>query len=157
MAHSKNLLKSIAVTTLIAGTFDISVAFLNAYASAKVLPEIVLQYIASGVFGKAAFSGGLAMAAMGLLFHFIIAFASVVAFYLAYPQIALLRKSVLLNAVLIALIAWLITTQFIIPLSQITQPPFDWHKALLAIAILIVFLGTPIALRTRNFYRKNNG
>ena len=153
---NSNLLINILIAGLIAGTLDILAAFLNAYLSSKIMPDAVLKYIASGVFGKSAFSGGIEMLFLGLLFHFIIAFACTSIFYLVYPMLPFLKFSLFVNAILIGIVAWVIPTQIIIPMSQITQPPFDISKALVAILILIFFLGLPIAFGAKQFYEGQN-
>jgi hypothetical protein len=145
--------KSIALTTLIAGTMDITAACTQAYLSANVMPDRVLKYVASGVFGKAAFAGGLDMMAWGLFFHFIIAFSCVVCFFLAYPKLPLLEKSVLLNSVLIGLVAWTVTARLIVPMSQVPQSPFQLSKAIVAASILVVCIGFPIAYNARQFFK----
>ena len=66
------MLKAILKTGLIAGTLDILAAIVIL---AKMNAVGVLQYVASGVFGKEAFSGGTTMAIAGLIFHYIIAFS----------------------------------------------------------------------------------
>ena len=137
--------KSILSTTLLAGTLDITAACTNAWLSSKTTPDVVLKYIASGVFGKPAFSGGYGMMAWGLFFHFIIAFACTACFFWAYPKWRFLQKSILLNAVLIGVAAWLVTTRAVIPLSQITPTPFNLSKAFVAVAILVVCIGLPVA------------
>lgn len=144
--------KSILLTTLIAGTYDIIAACIHAYLAAKILPESVLRYVASGAFGKSAYEGGIEMSILGLLFHFIIAFACTATFYRVYPKLAFLKFNVLLNAFVIGIVAWFITTQIIIPLSQITPAPFNFSKVLIAISILIVCIGLPIAYRAKKFY-----
>lgn len=52
--------KPIFKTTLLAGSLDITAACVNAYISNKIMPGRVLQYIASGIFGKDAYAGGMA-------------------------------------------------------------------------------------------------
>lgn len=146
------LFKQIAVTTLIAGTLDIIGACISNFVVSGVLPGRILQFIASGVFGKAAFNGGYGMMAAGLLFHFIIAFACTTVFFLLYPKINFLKKSVWLNAVLIALTAWVVTTQVIIPLSKIPKPPFSFIGAARAIVILIICIGLPISYAANKEY-----
>lgn len=141
--------KSILITALIAGTCDIIAACTNAYLSAKVMPAYVLRFVASGAFGKAAFTGGSEMPLMGLLFHFIIALACTATFYWAYPKLAFLKHNVFLNAILIGVVAWIVTTQIIIRMSQITPAPFNFSKALVAMAILVVCIGLPIAFRAK--------
>jgi hypothetical protein len=68
-------------TILLAGTLDIVAACIRAYTANGVTPDRVLQYIAAGVFGKSAYTGGYGMMAWGLFFHFIIASACVACFF----------------------------------------------------------------------------
>ena len=145
--------KSIVITTLIAGTLDIVAACLHAYWTAKIMPERVLKYIASGLFGKSAFASGPPMIFLGLLIHFCITFACAFVFYWIYPKWALLKFSFFINALFIGIVAWLVTTQLLIPLSPITTPPFNLLKAVWAICILIVCIGLPIAFRAQQFYK----
>jgi hypothetical protein len=144
--------KSILFTTFIAGTCDIVAACTQAYISAKILPTIVLKYIASGVFGKSAYEGGIEILLLGLLFHYLIALACTAAFYWLYPKLSFPKFSLFLNAFIIGIVAWFVTTQMIIPMSQITPAPFSVSKALMAISILIVCIGFPIAYRAKQFY-----
>lgn len=146
--------KSIFATTLFAGTLDILAACLNAYLSVNITPDKVLKYIASGVFGNAAFSGGTGMVLFGLLFHFIIAFACTAVFYWLYPKASFFKFSLTVNAVLIAIAAWLVTTKLVIPMSHITPPPFNLSKAFISIFILIVCIGIPIAYQSKRFYQE---
>ena len=148
--------KTILTTTLIAGALDITAACLNAYISGNVMPESVLRYVASGAFGKTAFTEGNSMLLWGLFFHFIIAFACVVGYFLLYPKLDFLKNSLLLNSVLIGVVAWVVTTLGIIPMSQIAARPFNPIKALIAVSILIACIGLPIAYNASKFYKNNN-
>jgi hypothetical protein len=144
--------KTILITTFIAGTLDILAAFIQSYAANNVLPSTVLKYIASGVFGNNAFAGGAEMIAFGLIVHYFIAFACTYCFFWAYPRWTFLRQSVALNSVLIALIAWAVTTRLIVPFSQARHAPFNIVNALIAIGILIVCVGLPIAYFAKRYY-----
>ena len=79
--------KQIFKATLWAGSLDILAAFLNSYLRNKTSPGIVLQYIASGVLGEEAFSGGYATMAIGLFFHFMIAFSCTALFFVLFPRL----------------------------------------------------------------------
>ena len=149
--------KSILLTTLLAGTLDITAACLNAYLSAKLMPETVLRYVASGAFGKSAFTGDNSMILWGLCFHFIIALSCTVCYFLAYPKLEFLHQNLLLSSILIGVAAWIVTNLGIIPMSQIVPRPFDFTKVLIAAAILVVCIGLPIACNTANFYKVNLG
>jgi hypothetical protein len=137
----------------IAGTLDIIAACASAYLQKGTLPRIVLKYIASGVLGQAAFKAGTGVMLLGLLFHFIIAFACTAVFFLIYPKFEFLKKSVLLNAVFIGVIAWVVTTQMVIPMSEISKTPFNLAAAIRAVIILIVCIGFPVSYATKKYYQ----
>jgi len=137
---------------LLAGILDILAACIQSYLMANVMPSTVLKYIASGVFGKSAFTGGFGMQVWGLLFHFVIAFACTASYFVLYPKITFLKKNWLVNAVLIALVAWVVTNLIIIPMSKIPNHPFSFSKALIALIILIFSIGLPISFFAKKFY-----
>ncbi len=150
------MIKEILKATLIAGILDIIAACLQAYIKSGVTPDRILMYIASGVFGKAAAKGGLPMQMMGLLFHFIIAFACTACFFRLYLLLPILHKNMWFNSLLIALAAWTVTTRLIIPLTSIKQPPFDVVNALQAVAILFFCIGLPIAYFAKQYFEQKN-
>lgn len=80
------------------------------------MPSKVLKYIAIGVIGQSAYSGGFGMQICGLLFHFVIAYACTASYFLLYPKIDFLKKNWLINAVLIALVAWAVARVCLPPL-----------------------------------------
>ena len=68
-------LKVIIIAGIIAGTLDIIAACVHYYiVSDGKNPDVVLKFIASGVFGpRQAFSGGFIMSVLGLVLHYAIA------------------------------------------------------------------------------------
>ena len=149
--------RSVAILTtgLLAGTLDISAACIQYYLKTEKDPANVLRYVASGVFGKAAFTGGTAMAAWGLLFHYLIAFGLTIFFFWLYPPITWIGRNIVAAGIFYALFAWLITTQVIVRLSKVPSPPsIEIKKIIVPILILIVCIGLPIALMTHRYYRR---
>lgn len=146
--------KQIFKATLWAGSLDILAAFLNSYLRNKTSPGIVLQYIASGVLGEEAFSGGYATMAIGLFFHFMIAFSCTALFFVLFPRLKFLHHSILVNAVLIALVAWVVTNLAVMPLSRVEQGAFIFNRVLIAIGILIICIGLPIAVSAKRYFLK---
>ena len=146
--------KQICKAALIAGCLDIIAACTQAWLAKSIAPDIVLKYIASGVFGKDAFAGGVGMILFGLLVHFLIAFACTLVYFLLYPKIKLLHIHILLSSLFIAVIAWAVTTQLIVPLSKIKPATFNLTKALTAVAILYVCIGLPVSCFAKRFYSK---
>ena len=153
ISTNKNPWKTIILLTCIAGILDLTAASIQAWISGQLTPDQLLAYIASGVWGEEAFQGGYEMLLFGLLIHFTIVFACVFCFFWVYPKWPFLQLSISINAFLIGIIAWTITTQMVIPLSRIPTQEFNLLNALLAIFILIVCIGFPIALGAQRFYR----
>ncbi|MCW5910429.1 MAG: hypothetical protein KIT62_05115 [Cyclobacteriaceae bacterium] len=148
--------KSVLITTLLAGTLDIVAACIHAYVANGVTPAQVLTYIASGLLGKAAYSGGIEVQLLGLAAHYLIAFACTFSFYWAYPKWRMLHISTALNAFLICITAWLVTTQVVVRFSYIGLQPVITSKALIAIAILFVCIGLPIAWRAGQYFKRKD-
>jgi hypothetical protein len=147
----KQILKTIAI----AGTLDITAACIQAYLYNGTRPAIVLKYIASGLFGKDVFTGGFTYVLTGLLVHYLIVFAIVLFYFLAYKSIKLLHRNAWLSAFFIAIAAWAVTTGIIIPLSKITLPEFDAIKAIIAVGILYICIGLAVALFTNSYYKNS--
>lgn len=101
---SSSGIRTILLTGFIAGTLDIAAAITMYAIRSGGKPIRVFQYIASAVFGRKAFSGGLMMAFWGLIFHFIIAYAFTIFFFLVYPKINLLSKNIVVTGIIYGLL-----------------------------------------------------
>jgi hypothetical protein len=146
--------KQIFKAALIAGCLDVTAACIQAYITNKVTPDIILKYIASGIFGKEAFSGGVGYMLFGLLVHFLIAFACTLFYFLLYPKLKILQANILLSALFIAVTAWAIPARLIVQLSKIKMAPFNLTKALIAVAILYCCIGLPVSYFAKRYYNK---
>lgn len=148
----KKPVTTIMLTGLTAGFLDITAACTQYYIKTGKGPGGVLRYVASGVFGKKAFSGGTAMATWGLFFHFIIAFGLTIFFFWLYPKIEWLGKNRILTGLLYGIFAWLVTNLLIVPLSQAPAAPIVLSKAIIAALILMACIGLPISLMINKHY-----
>jgi hypothetical protein len=148
----KKPFSAIILTGLTAGLLDIAAACTQYYINTGKGPGNVLRYIASGVFGNKAFTGGTTMAGWGLLFHFIIAFGLTIFFFWLYPKISWLGKNKVEAGLLYGIFAWLITNLIIVPLSLAPTPPFVLAKAAIAMLILMFCIGLPISLMANKHY-----
>jgi hypothetical protein len=83
----------------------------------QVPPERLLQYIASGALGDAAFQGGIATALAGAAFHYLIATTMVLAYYLASRRHRWLQHPVRYG-VPYGLLLWAVMTHVVVPLSR---------------------------------------
>lgn len=147
-------MKTLLESGLIIGLADGIAAVTSAYVTRGTTPDRVFQYIASGAIGKDAYSGGMPIVLLGILFHFFIAFNFTAFFYfLANKQKWLLDKIYLYGAIY-GVFIWLIMNFIVIPLSQITRGPFNASGVAIGLLIHIFVIGIPIAwLTKRSFVR----
>ncbi|MBL0154050.1 MAG: hypothetical protein IPP93_11375 [Chitinophagaceae bacterium] len=147
-------IRTVLLGWLIAGTLDICAACTQYFINTGKGPQNVLRFVASGYFGKEALSGGWEMAAWGLLFHFIIAFVITLVFFLIYPWLKKWIGNIPLMAIGIGLAAWTVMNLIVVPNSN--TPPI--HRTtlsiLIAMGILIVCIGLPLAVVMARYYRK---
>lgn len=141
--RKNNVILHILWIGLLTGTLDGLAALILNY---KIHPAVIFKFIASAVFGKAAFKGGAEMVVAGVVFHYLIAILFTNAFYLLYPFFKKALKNVYLIALLYGTTAWLIMNLVVIPVSQKAFPVIKAQVILTGIAILFVCLGLPIAL-----------
>lgn len=100
---------------LAGGAADILTAFVI-YRPAT--PVAVLQSVASGWLGKAAFKGGLESAAIGLASHFAIAVIFAAIFILAARQAPVLLKKPLISGPVFGVCVYGIMNAIVVPLSN---------------------------------------
>lgn len=152
--HQSGIFKTILVAGLLAGTLDILAAVAWFLVAGGKDPERVLLFIASGYFGKAAFAGGEQMAGMGLLFHYLIAFAFTCFYFIVYPVFPAVKKNVLAVAVVFGIFTWIVMNLVVIPFSKITSATFKPLNVSLGIVILILFFALPITVILKRHFEK---
>ena len=144
------LWKVIAGATLLVGTLDIFDAFIF-YGLRRVTPTRILQGIASGVLGRAAFGMGQRSALLGLFFHFFIAFSATTVFLLASHKLPVARHPFLYGT-LFGVALYLVMNYIVLPLSQIGLRPTPPLIPLInGVAALIFCIGIPLALIARRY------
>lgn len=148
-----NLLTTILITGIIAGTLDILAAiFILAGGNAVG----TFKFIARGAFGEAALQGGNEMVAWGAFFHYLIAMSWTAAYFLLYPKLSFLKWNKWLNAAAYGAIVWTVMNLVVVPLSQITnRRGFELMGVLKNMLILMVCIGLPVSLMADKFYSKN--
>ena len=109
---------------LTAGILDIvnAIAFWRLYSGASA--TAILQSVAAGLQGKAAFAGGAASAALGLLLHFLIMFAMAAVYWLACRRWPALLRRPVPAGVAYGLGTWAVMNFVVVPLSRASSPPF---------------------------------
>lgn len=138
---------------LIAGTLDIVAAFVD-LGRRGIAPERILQGIASGLLGRDSFRGGWATAALGLACHFLIAFGAAAVYYAASRWMRVLVERPVICGLLYGIPVYLFTNFVVIPLSKIgPRPVGPLSGVLIALVVLMAFVGLPIALMVRRYSR----
>ena len=145
--------RTIIIAGLLAGTLDLIAACVSAWLRSGTTPVRVAQYIASGILGPAAFTGGAAAAALGIACHFLIATGAAAVFYLASRKLRFLIEWPIVMGLLYGIPVYLFTTMIVVPLSRVpparVAPPLS---ARITAALIIMFcVGLPIALIVRRF------
>lgn len=147
--------KTILWSSLVAGILDAIAGVIVYYIYFGLNPLQVLQFIAAGVYGPEAINGGIGMILAGTFFHFLIAYVVAVIYYIAYPKIAILRKSKVMMGLIYGLGIWLVMNFLILPYSNIPKGPFNMGLAIVGIVWHMVLVGLPIALITSKHFLKD--
>ena len=151
--EQKNPLKTIVAAWLLAGTLDISSAFISVYLHFGKNPLLVGNYISSAIFGRAdAYAGGTPMVIIGILFHYLIAFIFTVIFFLLHPRIYAVLKNKFIAAILYGLFVWIVMNLVVVPLTRIGWHSIKLQNAIENIIILMISIGLPVSLISYNFY-----
>jgi hypothetical protein len=151
MRNSKTL--TILWLCLLTGTLDAIAALIIGHG----IPAMkVFQYIASGWFGIAAFSGGVTMMLWGIMFHYLIASTWCVLLFILYPSFSGFLGNKYITGVVFGIIIWLIMNRLVLPLTHVpkpTSPPnaISIFKGMLA---LVLCVGLPISLVANKYYRR---
>ena len=149
----KNILKPVLVGGLVAATLDILYAF-AAYAPRGVTPLAVLQSVASGIQGKAAYDGGMMSGLLGLGLHFGMALLMAAAFMLAATRISLFRQKPFIIGPIYGLGLFGVMTHIVVPLSNAYpgHVPQGWYLAG-ALFTHTIFVGLPIAYAAKRWLK----
>ena len=111
-------------------------------------PIQVLQYIASGVLGASAFTGGLTTAALGAVLHFLIAFVAAGVYVAASRWLTVLRAHPVLCGVPYGVGVYVFMNYIVLPLSAV---PTSGFSTVLLNGVIghALFVGLPIAWAAR--------
>ena len=132
---------------LLAGALDITAAIVT---NLQVPARVVLQSVAGGLLGPAAYRGGWPTAWLGLASHFAIMLVIAVIFVAAAAAVPALRRLWIPVGVVFGVAVWLAMAFVVVPMSASPlTPPADITTALKPVMVHIVAVGLPIAWVTR--------
>ncbi len=112
-------------------------------------PIPIYQFVASGMLGPSAFSGGIASALVGVAVHFTVAFSAAAAFVLASRRLPILRERFLASGAAFGVGVYMVMNYVVIPLSRIPPSPFSLALFLNGIIGHALLVGIPIAYAAR--------
>jgi hypothetical protein len=141
--RSSNPLLVILVAGLVAGFFDITYACVFFGIRNQISPIRIFQSVARGALGPSAFTGGYKTAALGLFFHFLIAFIWAAVFYFASRVIPFMINHACISGLLYGLVVYFVMYGVVMRYSAIHNQLYPWQYpwGLLIPNILIHMLG----------------
>jgi uncharacterized membrane protein YagU involved in acid resistance len=152
LPRSSRAYRAIGWAGLLAGSLDITAALVEAGLEGRS-PVRLFQGIAGGLLGMSSFQGGLATAALGLFFHFLIATTASAVFYVASRKLTFLVEHSIPAGLLYGVAVWIFMSFIVLPLSayhtKIALPPIAILFRDVAIHMLLV--GLPISLVQRKY------
>jgi len=135
---------------ILCGILDIAYAF-ALYGLLGVRPARLLQGIASGIMGPAAFRGGFATATFGLVLHFFIAYGAATVYYLASRKLHFMVRQAFLAGLLYGVAVHVFMNFVVIPLSAVAHRPLNLGIFVINGFEHMLLVGLPIALAVRRF------
>jgi hypothetical protein len=146
----KLLLKAVLWGGIACGSIDITAALI-VYGLMGVKPLVLLQFIASGALGLRSFEGGLATAALGLFFEYVIATGAATAYVIASRWLPVLIRRAELCGALYGVWVYFFMNRVVVQLSATPKQPFSLKLLIAGVLIHIFCVGLPIALVARHF------
>jgi hypothetical protein len=145
-------LKAVIWGGLACGVCDTIAAFV-VYGAFGAKPLVILQSIASGALGRAAFSGGLGTAALGLFFEFVISLGAAAVFVAASRFWPLLIDQAIPAGVLYGVAVYFFMDRIVVPLSLAPHGPVKVRGLVIGLLIHMACVGLPISLGARRALR----
>ena len=138
---------------LIAGVLDITAAIITTLVRGG-RPSRMLQSIASGVLGAASYQGGNKTVALGLFFHFVIAFGATIVYYLLSRKLTFLGRQAFVSGPIYGIAVYFFMNLVVLPLSAVPfKPSFRPSQLVTGLIVHMLCVGLPIALVVRHYSR----
>ena len=147
---------AILLTGLLAGILDGAAAVIVYLIRGGRTPARIFNFIASGVYGPAAMSGGTPMVFAGIGFHMVIAMGWTIVFFLAARQFEGLRRHAVAAAVGYGIFVWIMMNKVVLPLSRVQMGPGPtWNSIIVGALVLVVCIGFPVSLGARRYFSQH--
>jgi len=144
---------------LVAGTLDLTAAFIVSWLRAGVSPVRVMQSVASGLLGAAAFTGGAKSGVLGVVAHFFIATVWTAVFYFASRRLRFIVDRPVLSGLIFGVAVYVFMNFVVIPLSAVPPraTPVPLSGRIIGLLVIMVCIGLPIALIVRRYSEREPG
>ena len=148
--HATRFVWAILLGGLAAGALDLLSAF--ATLTSKTVTEIgILHYVASGLIGPSAFTGGTATAVLGVAVHFGLTLIMAAVFVVIAALVPVLLRRPWLWGLVYGLVTYLVMTRVAAPLSAADwKIPQGW-AVVAGLLAHCFYVGVPIAFIARYF------
>lgn len=145
--------KTVLLTGLFVGTTDLVAAYVTQWIKTGKYADRMLHYIAGGALGlETSMQGGNGVAFMGLFFHYFIAFAFTLFFFLLFPRLRFLWFNKYLVGMLYGVFVAVVMGQVILPVTPLPTSPFSLSNSIIGWITLGVVLGIPISYNAYRYY-----
>jgi len=146
-------IKTVLLTGVFVGTTDLVAAYVTQWIKTGKFADRMLHYIAGGALGlETSMKGGNGVAFLGLFFHYFIAFAFTLLFFLVFPRLKFLWFNKYLVGMLYGVFVAVMMSQVILPITPLPTGPFDLSNSIIGWITLGVVLGIPIAYNAYKYY-----
>lgn len=151
LSNRNSFLRTTVIGGLILGMLHLIIQSWFVYSFLEKTPFIsVLQYVASGAMGNAAFTGGLATALLGLVLDFFMTTVMAFVFILSVDRIPLLRRHLIPGSLLYGFGVFIVMNFIVLPLSAaptLPAPPMWLFIEMILEHILLIGLPLGILMR----------
>jgi hypothetical protein len=145
--------KTVLLTGLFVGTTDLVSAYVMVTIKSGKWPSAMFYYIAGGALGlETSMKGGNWVAFLGLFFHYFIAFAYTLFFFLIFPKLRFLSFNKYMIGMLYAVFVNVTMDQLVLRLSALPVKPFSLSDAYISWVVLGILFGVPIAYNAYKYY-----
>jgi hypothetical protein len=147
---------AILFTGLLAGVLDGLGAIAVYLIRGGRAPARIFNFIASGVFGPSAMTGGTPMVIAGIGFHLVIAIGWTALFFVAARQFEGLWRHAIAAAVGYGIFVWIMMNKVVLPLSRVQMGTgATWNSIIVGVLVLVVCIGLPISLGARRYFSQH--
>jgi hypothetical protein len=147
----KQAVRLVVVGWFVCGTLDIVEVLIFTWLRSRGPAEHVLQFIATGVMGGAAFHQGWGSALLGLTIHYVISLFWVTLFVLVVRRWPALVRWDLAFGVLYGLVMYAVMNFIVVPLTRIGPRPMAHGASLVnGVLALVICFGVLMSLLRRS-------